>query len=142
MRRSSHLGPAGLRFIPWTTRASGGCRGTKLHAVTSAIPRRPLLLLHSINAAASAYEMKPLFEHYSRERPVYALDFPGYGLSDRSARDYTPRLMTDAIHALAGRHPPKTRRPARGRDGAVAVLRVPGARGGGGSRLPSAASPS
>ncbi len=64
------------------------------------VPRRPLLLLHSINAAASAYEMKPLFEHYSRERPVYAPDFPGYGLSDRSAREYTPRLMTDAIHAL------------------------------------------
>ena len=44
--------------------------------------------------------MKPLFEHYSRERPVYAPDFPGYGFSDRSARKYTPRLMTDAIHAL------------------------------------------
>jgi pimeloyl-ACP methyl ester carboxylesterase len=61
---------------------------------------RPLLLLHSINAAASGYEMKPLFEHYSRQRPVYAPDLPGYGLSDRSAREYTPRLMTDAIHAL------------------------------------------
>ena len=61
---------------------------------------RPLLLLHSINAAASACEMKPLFEHYRRERPVYAPDFPGYGFSDRSARKYTPRLMTDAIHAI------------------------------------------
>jgi pimeloyl-ACP methyl ester carboxylesterase len=63
-------------------------------------PGRPLLLIHSINAAASGYEMKPLFEHYSRRRPVYAPDLPGYGLSDRSAREYTPRLMTDAIHAL------------------------------------------
>ena len=63
-------------------------------------PGRPLLLLHSINAAASAYEMKPLFEHYRRERPVYAPDLPGYGLSDRSARMYSPRLMTDAIHAV------------------------------------------
>jgi pimeloyl-ACP methyl ester carboxylesterase len=62
--------------------------------------QRPLLLIHSINAAASGYEVKPLFEHYSRERPVYAPDLPGYGLSDRSARSYTPRLMTDAIHAL------------------------------------------
>jgi pimeloyl-ACP methyl ester carboxylesterase len=63
-------------------------------------PQRPLLLLHSINAAASAYEMKPLYEHYRKQRPVYALDFPGYGFSDRSARMYTPRLMTDAIHSL------------------------------------------
>jgi pimeloyl-ACP methyl ester carboxylesterase len=64
------------------------------------IPRRPLLLLHSINAAASAYEIKPLYEHYRRQRPVYAPDFPGYGFSDRSARMYSPRLMTDAVHAL------------------------------------------
>ena len=64
------------------------------------IPERPLLLLHSINAAASAYEMKPLYQHYREERPVYAPDFPGYGFSDRSARMYTPRLMTDAIHAV------------------------------------------
>jgi hypothetical protein len=39
---------------------------------------RPLVLLHSINAAASAFEMGPLFEHYRASRPVYALDLPGY----------------------------------------------------------------
>ena len=59
----------------------------------------PLLLVHSVNAAATAYEMKPLFEHYRGRRAVYALDLPGFGLSDRSDRAYTPRLMTDAIHA-------------------------------------------
>jgi pimeloyl-ACP methyl ester carboxylesterase len=62
---------------------------------------RPLLLLlHSIDAAASAYDMRPLYEHYREERPVFALDFPGFGLSDRSARMYNPRLMTDALHAI------------------------------------------
>lgn len=59
----------------------------------------PLLLIHSVNAAATAYEMKPLFEHFSSRRAVYALDLPGFGLSDRTDRTYTPRLMTDAIHA-------------------------------------------
>ncbi|MGJ5179160.1 alpha/beta fold hydrolase [Bradyrhizobium oligotrophicum] len=60
--------------------------------------RQPaLLLIHSVNAAASAYEIKPLFEHYRRSRQVYALDLPGFGLSDRADRIYTPRLMTDAI---------------------------------------------
>lgn len=57
----------------------------------------PLLLIHSINAAASAYEVKPLYEHYRTSRRVYALDLPGFGLSDRSAREYTPRLYVDAI---------------------------------------------
>ncbi len=60
----------------------------------------PLLLIHSINAAASAYEVKPLFEHYAGQRPVYALDLPGFGYSDRTDRIYTPRLMTDAILAM------------------------------------------
>ena len=57
----------------------------------------PLLLIHSINAAASAYEMRPLFEHYHASRRVYAVDLPGFGFSDRSARDYTPRLYVNAI---------------------------------------------
>jgi pimeloyl-ACP methyl ester carboxylesterase len=60
----------------------------------------PLLLIHSINAAGSAYEVRPLYEHYRADRRVYALDLPGFGFSDRGPREYTPRLMTDAIHAM------------------------------------------
>jgi pimeloyl-ACP methyl ester carboxylesterase len=59
----------------------------------------PLLLVHSVNAAASAYEVRPLYLHYRGSRPVYALDLPGFGFSHRDDRVYTPRLMTDAIHA-------------------------------------------
>ncbi|WP_102126814.1 alpha/beta fold hydrolase [Deinococcus planocerae] len=58
----------------------------------------PLLLVHSVNAAASAYEVRPLFEHYRASRRVYALDLPGFGFSRRGGREYTPRLMTDALH--------------------------------------------
>jgi alpha-beta hydrolase superfamily lysophospholipase len=57
----------------------------------------PLLLIHSINAAASAYEVRPLFEWARRSRAVYAVDLPGYGFSDRSDRRYDPRLFTDAV---------------------------------------------
>ena len=57
----------------------------------------PLVLIHSVNAAASAFEMKPLFEHYRNTRPVYALDLPGYGFSNRADRDYTPELFSSAI---------------------------------------------
>ncbi len=72
----------------------------------------PLLLVHSVNAAGSAREVRPLFERYRAGRPVYALDLPGFGLSERSDRVYTPRLMTDAVLAVAaevqrrhGEHP-------------------------------------
>lgn len=61
----------------------------------------PLLLLHSVNAAASAAEVRPLFERYRATRTVFAPDLPGFGASDRGDRDYTPRLMTDALHACA-----------------------------------------
>ena len=77
-----------IPFGELATYAAGPAEGT------------PLLLVHSINAAASAYEVRPLFEHYARSRPVYALDLPGYGLSDRRDCIYTPRLMTDAIIAM------------------------------------------
>ena len=62
---------------------------------------RPLLLVHSVNAAASAYEVRPLYLHYRASRPVYALDLPGFGFSERSRRRYTPRLMVEGIHAVA-----------------------------------------
>lgn len=58
---------------------------------------KPIVLLHSINAAASAFEMKPLFNHYIGKRPVYALEMPGFGYSDRSDRTYSPMLYQQAI---------------------------------------------
>jgi len=67
---------------------------------TPAEGQRPLLLLHSINAAASAHEVKPLYDVYSARRPVYALDLPGYGFSDRGERPYVPQLMVAAINAM------------------------------------------
>jgi pimeloyl-ACP methyl ester carboxylesterase len=60
---------------------------------------RPLLLVHSVNAAASAMEVRPLFEHFRHSRTVFAIDLPGFGFSQRGERCYTPRLMTDAVHA-------------------------------------------
>ena len=60
----------------------------------------PMLLLHSINAAASAYEVKPVFEHVRARHRVYAPDLPGFGFSDRSSRDYNIRLYVDAVHDM------------------------------------------
>jgi pimeloyl-ACP methyl ester carboxylesterase len=60
----------------------------------------PLLLIHSINAAGSVYEVRPIFEEMRKSHQVYAVDLPGFGFSDRSDRDYTPRLYTDAVHDM------------------------------------------
>ncbi|MBK1690035.1 alpha/beta fold hydrolase [Rubrivivax gelatinosus] len=63
---------------------------------------RPLLLVHSVNAAGSAADVRPIFEHAAQGRTVFALDLPGFGSSERSDRDYTPKLMTDAVLAMLG----------------------------------------
>src|SRR3954453_1298744 len=60
----------------------------------------PLLLIHSINAAASAYEVKPIYDHMRTLPRVYAVELPGYGHSDRSGRFYDIRLFTDAVHDM------------------------------------------
>ncbi len=61
---------------------------------------RPLLLIHSVNATASAYEVRPIFQHYRSQRPVYAIDLPGFGFSERKDADYSPQLFEDAITDL------------------------------------------
>jgi pimeloyl-ACP methyl ester carboxylesterase len=65
---------------------------------------RPLVLVHSINAAASAYEMRPLFEHYRGSRPIWALELPGFGFSERADRVYAPQLYQEAILELLTNH--------------------------------------
>jgi pimeloyl-ACP methyl ester carboxylesterase len=62
----------------------------------------PLLLLHSINAAASAAEMAPLHTAASGLRRVYTADLPGFGFSERGPRDYRPELYVRAIEQMLG----------------------------------------
>jgi len=76
------------------------CCGRLAYYADSSSDGTPLLLLHSINAAPSAYEMKPLFEHYRGRRPVYALELPGFGHSERRDRRYDAQLFADAIRGF------------------------------------------
>lgn len=80
----------------------------------------PLLLLHGVGNTASMAEMLPLFEAMQAYRTVVALDLPGFGASERSDRDYTPRLMTDALHMTASFLRVRCKLPARHRLDAVA----------------------
>jgi pimeloyl-ACP methyl ester carboxylesterase len=57
----------------------------------------PMLLVHSVNAAASAAEVRPVYEAAAGMRPVMALELPGFGSSARHARHFTPEVMTAAV---------------------------------------------
>lgn len=62
---------------------------------------RPLVLLHGIHTAGSAFEMRTLFYEFRGERPVYALDLPGFGFSQRGGMPYSPKTYVNAIeHVL------------------------------------------
>lgn len=54
----------------------------------------PVVLLHSFNVAASSFEMQPIFDHIreSSGRPIYALEWFGYGRSGRPPVAYRPEL--------------------------------------------------
>ncbi len=71
--------------------------GTVSYYASEPGPGRPLLLLHSVNAAPSAMEVKPLFEHYRGQRSVFAPDLPGFGFSERGDRLYSAELYAAAI---------------------------------------------
>jgi pimeloyl-ACP methyl ester carboxylesterase len=77
-----------------------GRSGALSYYADDTVSGRPLLLIHSVNAAASAYEMRPLFERYRGQRPTYAIDLPGFGFSERSDRAYSPALYTAAVREL------------------------------------------
>ncbi len=58
----------------------------------------PVLLIHGINAAASAYEMRKVFLGLEDAFEVIAPDLPGFGASERRRMDYTATLYVDFIH--------------------------------------------
>lgn len=59
----------------------------------------PLLVVHSVNAAASAFEMLPTVLRQARRRPVVAIDLPGFGASDKPDQASTPQRMQQAVAA-------------------------------------------
>ena len=61
----------------------------------------PLLVIHSVNAAASSAEMRTIYDDMGKERPTYGFDLPGFGRSYRGPGPYSPRVMTDALLAVA-----------------------------------------
>ena len=60
----------------------------------------PVVLLHSFNAVASPLEMAPVARHLAdtTDRPLYAVDWLGFGRSDRPAIDYAPSVYADQLY--------------------------------------------
>src|SRR5215470_17167088 len=64
-------------------------RGHIFYKVLGTAEAPALLLLHTPELAASAYEMRKIIEPLAQHYCVYAPDLLGFGLSDRPAIDYS-----------------------------------------------------
>lgn len=72
------------------------------NVATQAAPWRepPLVLIHDAHVGASSHEVRHLFDLLRDQRPVYALDLPGFGRSDCGAV-LGPELYVAAVeHVL------------------------------------------
>lgn len=76
-----------------------GPRGAEpiAEADVEAAAAEPIVLVHSIHAAASAWEMRELFERFGADRRVIALDLLGFGASERPDVDYDSDLYQDLL---------------------------------------------
>ena len=84
------LAPLGVsvRYIPW--------RGHQI-ALHEAGTGPTVLLIHSINASASCYEMRKPFADLQRDYHVVAIDLLGYGDSDRPDMLYSAELYAELL---------------------------------------------
>jgi pimeloyl-ACP methyl ester carboxylesterase len=108
------LGSPGRRRRPVTE--LGNALGLRLHYVrwrdvhyayySRPGSGRPIVLLHSISAVASAHEMRPLAQRLQRatDRPIFALEWIGFGHSDRPDISYTPELLERQLEHFLARH--------------------------------------
>ena len=87
--------------LSWRTRTLETSHG-RSHCYVRPGEGRPIVLLHSFNAVASTFEMKPAAEHLAEttNRPLYAVDWLGFGRSDRPAIDYSPSTYTDQLYQV------------------------------------------
>jgi pimeloyl-ACP methyl ester carboxylesterase len=80
-----------LHYVPWRS----------VHYAYYSRPGtgRPIVILHSINAIASAHEMRPLVQRIQRgtQRPIYVLEWLGFGHSDRPDIPYTPEVLEEQL---------------------------------------------
>jgi pimeloyl-ACP methyl ester carboxylesterase len=63
---------------------------------------RPLVLVHSVHAAASSFEWRDIFEPLSQRRTVYALDLLGFGKSERPEASFSGPFYRDLLGAFLG----------------------------------------
>ena len=82
--------PGEERLFRWT-------HGHIFYKVLGARDTPPLVLIHAPEIAASSYEMRGIMEPLSQHYRVYALDLPGFSLSDHPHIAYTGEMYVASL---------------------------------------------
>jgi pimeloyl-ACP methyl ester carboxylesterase len=83
--------PGEAHLYKWT-------HGHIFYKVLGAAEAPPLLLLHAPGIAASSYEMRKITDGLAQNYHIYALDLPGFGLSDRPKIEYSASTYISVCH--------------------------------------------
>jgi pimeloyl-ACP methyl ester carboxylesterase len=70
-------------------------RRSIFYKVLGSVDAPPLVLLHTPEIGASAYEMQQIIEPLAQTYQVYAPDLLGFGLSDRPSIEYSATMYTE-----------------------------------------------
>jgi pimeloyl-ACP methyl ester carboxylesterase len=86
--------PGDTRFYRWSR---GGEPINVFYKLIGEQQAMPLVLVHGIDAAASSDEWRRIAGRLAETHHVFAVDLPGFGLSDRPARTYRPADYVDFL---------------------------------------------
>jgi pimeloyl-ACP methyl ester carboxylesterase len=66
----------------------------------------PMVFLHPLHVTGSSFDMRPLFDHFALTtgRPLYAIDWLGFGISDRPPVNYHPGLYQRQLRRVLSEH--------------------------------------
>ncbi len=96
---AQQLGPA-IEGTRRQWRPGGSCAGQVCYYVAEHEHGRPLVFVHDLRPTSSAYEMRPLFECFRWRRPTFAIDLPGFGLSERAVPSFSTAALADVLEEL------------------------------------------
>ncbi|MBE3561278.1 MAG: alpha/beta fold hydrolase [Ktedonobacteraceae bacterium] len=72
--------------------------GNVFYKVQGSSESRPLVFIHGFGPGASSYEWRKNVDALAAQYRVYAIDLPGFGLSDHPEIEYSAEIYLDLIH--------------------------------------------
>jgi pimeloyl-ACP methyl ester carboxylesterase len=81
--------------VPTALKERADANGGRFNGDTPEFEEAPIVLVHGVGASSRA--LKPLIRAFGKDRPVFAPDLPGFGLSEDTAHPLDVPELADAL---------------------------------------------